>query len=140
MHLSMIDSGSAPQSTGTKLSAERGLAAWIARATISLPVPLSPWISTLLSLCRRLSIIRRSARVFCELPTSSGPSRRPRSSCSSSRLRVTVAIIFRCSPMLPINSSASSATTSMVEVSRLIADWMLVEIEADAMVAPVQAP
>ena len=57
----MILSGSAPQSTGTNGPAARGLAAWIARATSSLPVPLSPRISTWLSLWRRPWMVRRQA-------------------------------------------------------------------------------
>ena len=52
----MMLSGSAPQSTGTNGPAARGLFRRIARATSSLPVPLSPWISTWLSLWRRLSM------------------------------------------------------------------------------------
>jgi hypothetical protein len=41
--------GVAPQSTATKGPALRPLAAWIARATNSLPVPLSPTTSTVAS-------------------------------------------------------------------------------------------
>ena len=41
----------------------RGLEAWSARATSSLPVPLSPWISTVLSLWRRLASVRWSVRI-----------------------------------------------------------------------------
>ena len=44
--LSISDPGSAPQSTTTKLRLRRGLRWWIARATSSLPVPVSPRRST----------------------------------------------------------------------------------------------
>ena len=39
-------SGSAPQLTGTNARAERGPWRWMARATSSLPVPVSPVTST----------------------------------------------------------------------------------------------
>ncbi len=44
--LSSRFSGSAPQLSDRKRRVERGLAKWMARAISSLPVPLSPWIST----------------------------------------------------------------------------------------------
>ena len=44
--LSRIDSGSAAQLTATKGRLVRGDLAWMLRATSSLPVPLSPMIST----------------------------------------------------------------------------------------------
>ena len=48
--LSSSVSGSAAQLIGDeRAAAARGLAAWIARATSSLPVPLSPRISTVAS-------------------------------------------------------------------------------------------
>ena len=83
--LSMIVSGSAPQSTGTNGPPRRGLAAWSARATSSLPVPLSPWISTLLSLWRRLSTLRWSARIAARAPDQLGARRRARAALARAR-------------------------------------------------------
>ena len=47
--LSNTPSAMAPQSTAMKAPAARALEAWIARATNSLPVPLSPTTSTVAS-------------------------------------------------------------------------------------------
>jgi len=44
--LSSSDSGMAPQWTGMKGASLRELSRWTASATSSLPVPLSPWMST----------------------------------------------------------------------------------------------
>ncbi len=44
--LSSRFSGSAPQLIDRNRRCARGLAKWMARAISSLPVPLSPWIST----------------------------------------------------------------------------------------------
>ena len=44
--LSSSVSGMAPQLTDTKRCVARGLEKWMARAISSLPVPLSPWMST----------------------------------------------------------------------------------------------
>ena len=46
--LSTRPSGMAPQLIGTKGLRERTLLKWMARATISLPVPVSPKMSTLI--------------------------------------------------------------------------------------------
>jgi hypothetical protein len=51
----------APQFTATSASCERALEACSARASNSLPVPLSPWISTEASLC---AMSRASASSF----------------------------------------------------------------------------
>ena len=46
---SRTPSAMAPQSTATKGPDARGDAVWMARATSSLPVPLSPWMRTVAS-------------------------------------------------------------------------------------------
>ncbi len=65
----------------------RALCAWIERATISLPVPLSPSISTVTSLLATSSISRATARMDSLSPTSKPVSarvcRRSRSSLFS---------------------------------------------------------
>jgi hypothetical protein len=60
--LSSSVSGIAPQLIATKGWLARTLARWIARASSSLPVPLSPWISTLASpAATRCAFARRSS-------------------------------------------------------------------------------
>jgi hypothetical protein len=60
--LSSSVSGIAPQLIATKGWFARTLARWIARASSSLPVPLSPWISTLASpAATRCAFARRSS-------------------------------------------------------------------------------
>jgi len=59
--LSMSISGMAPQLTATNGRAPRGLAAWIAAATSSLPTPLSPVISTLLGVGAQRAMCSRTA-------------------------------------------------------------------------------
>ena len=95
--LSTRPAESAAQLTVTSRRSRRGLDSWIARATSSLPVPVSPVISTLVLVAATIatrSIIRRRPG---ELPTisdatsfaSSSCRRYSRSffSCSSLRLR-----------------------------------------------------
>src|ERR1035437_7731918 len=60
--LSSRVSASAAQLTATKGLDARSPALWMARATSSLPVPLSPWIKTVL---RRLAISEHSAMISC---------------------------------------------------------------------------
>ena len=48
----------------------RGLAAWMARATSSLPVPLSPKISTVVSVAATISISSSTRRIAGLLPIS----------------------------------------------------------------------
>jgi len=48
----------------------RGLAAWIARATTSLPVPLSPVIITVASLAATVSTISTTRRIAALWPMS----------------------------------------------------------------------
>ena len=60
--LSSSVSGMAPQLMATKGWFARGLARWMARASSSLPVPLSPWIRTLASLAAtRCALASRSS-------------------------------------------------------------------------------
>jgi hypothetical protein len=56
--LSMSDRGIAAQLTATKRFAARGERSWIARATSSLPVPVSPRTSTVASVGATRSITR----------------------------------------------------------------------------------
>jgi hypothetical protein len=67
-------SGSAPQSTITNGPWARGEASWIARATSSLPVPVSPWIRTVASLAATRASRANSSRIAVLAP-SSGPKR-----------------------------------------------------------------
>jgi hypothetical protein len=59
----------APQLRATKARSARGLRAWTARATSSLPVPLSPAISTLTSLAATRATRSSSARISALVPT-----------------------------------------------------------------------
>ena len=70
--LSSRVSVSAPQLTLMNGPAARLLSRWIARATSSLPVPLSPQMNTVVSLAAIFSTVRRTACIFSPLPTSSG--------------------------------------------------------------------
>ncbi len=49
---------SAPQSTAKNRSCFRGLRSWMARATSSLPVPVSPMIRTVLDVDATLRMLR----------------------------------------------------------------------------------
>jgi hypothetical protein len=69
--LSIIIPTSAPPSMGA--SCLRGFALWIARATTSLPVPLSPRSRTGKRLHDALAISRRTAAMCVDAPTSLGP-------------------------------------------------------------------
>ncbi len=85
--LSSSPSGIAVQLIGTKGFSERSPWKWMARATTSLPVPLSPVISTELRLCEMRLISAKISRIAGLLPISS-PSEPVRStarrSCSFS--------------------------------------------------------
>ena len=63
-------SASAAQFTEMKGRSRRALCAWMERATISLPVPLSPSISTVTSLLATSSMSRATARMASHSPTS----------------------------------------------------------------------
>ena len=67
-------SGSAPQSTMTKGFAAREELSWMAAATSSLPVPVSPWTRTVESVRAILASRAKSSRMGRLLP-SSGPKR-----------------------------------------------------------------
>src|SRR6267143_2503239 len=67
--LSSKASGIAPQLMGTNACMCRGPAAWIARATISLPVPLSPVMRTLLGVRLILATCARTLRMAAFSPS-----------------------------------------------------------------------
>src|SRR5712692_9890702 len=67
--LSSNASGIAPQLMGTNACACRGLAAWMALATISLPVPLSPVMRTLLGVELILATCARRLRMAALSPS-----------------------------------------------------------------------
>ncbi len=54
---------------------------WMARATSSLPVPLSPAMNTVVSAAATLSTARSTAAIFCDVPMISSKRR----FCSSRR-------------------------------------------------------
>ena len=60
--LSISDGESAAQLTATKIRCARGLFAWMQRAMSSLPVPLSPVISTVALVGATLRAISRTSR------------------------------------------------------------------------------
>jgi len=81
--------GIAVQSTTTKGPGARRLAPWSASAAPSLPVPVSPWISTVTSLGAHRSSSAKRRRITSERPTTprsssplrwAAPSRRARES------------------------------------------------------------
>ena len=82
---------------GTNGLLRRGLRSWMVRATNSLPVPLSPVISTVAVLGATCSITRKISCICADAPTSrpSAPLSRKRRRSDSFSVRV-----FRISPML----------------------------------------
>ncbi len=62
--------GMAAQLTATKRRSARGEASWMARATSSLPVPLSPWMSTVLRCPATRVMVARSSAIGRDSPTS----------------------------------------------------------------------
>ena len=83
--LSTSSAGMEPQSTTTKGPEARGLAWWSASATNSLPVPLSPSMSTVASVAARRASWANRARITALSPTS--PPKRG-SGCRGSTSRV----------------------------------------------------
>ncbi len=83
--LSSSVSASAAQLMATNGPAARRLLRWIARATSSLPVPLSPRISTVELDGATLAIWRCSSRIFALTPTMS---------CSSLELRLQALVLL----------------------------------------------
>ena len=63
--------GSAAQLTFTKVLSRRGDEEWTARATSSLPVPLSPRIRTVTSVSATRLMRSRTSRIFSLVPSSS---------------------------------------------------------------------
>ena len=68
--LSISDATSAPQSTTTNGACLRRLCAWTARASTSLPVPVSPPISTVASVGAMRSSSPKISRIAGSVPTS----------------------------------------------------------------------
>ena len=66
---SMRLSGIAEQLTATKGPARRGLASWMARATSSLPVPLSPSMRTLAAVGATFSMSASTSAIRLLVPT-----------------------------------------------------------------------
>ncbi|HBL25899.1 MAG TPA: hypothetical protein DD490_03590 [Acidobacteria bacterium] len=62
-------SGRAPQLIGTNGLSRRRLFRWMARAISSLPVPLSPWISTVASESATCATMRITSTIFGSFPT-----------------------------------------------------------------------
>ncbi|HBP23137.1 MAG TPA: hypothetical protein DEA08_35865 [Planctomycetes bacterium] len=83
----------APQLMATKPRSLRPLAKWIARATRSLPVPVSPSISTGASVPPTRAISSRTLRTAAWLPTKAGGRSAP---ASSRRLRSRFSREIRC--------------------------------------------
>ncbi len=67
--LSINPAGSVPQSTLTKTDLRRPLALWMARATSSFPVPVSPLISTVESVGATLSTAWNTCFIVLLAPT-----------------------------------------------------------------------
>ena len=105
---------SAPQLSATKGWLLRGLRAWRARATSSLPVPDSPVTSTVVELYATASIIRVTSRIAGELPTSpSGwPPSFSRSWVSSCRFRSKS--IFRSAAFATARTTSSTSSNGFV--------------------------
>ena len=72
--LSRIDSGSEPQLSLTSGPAARGLCLWICSATTSLPTPVSPSSSTVVSLCATRRTRSNTCAIAGSLTTTPGSS------------------------------------------------------------------
>ena len=108
--LSSSSPGSAPQLTATNGPLRRGERAWIAWATTSLPVPLSPVRSTVASLCSRFSTSRRMRWKRAERPIR--PGNVAVASCwSSSAGRSTITKATRGSQTAPGSAQKGAAVT-----------------------------
>ncbi len=99
---SISSSGMAAQLTCTSCRSRRAEARWRARATSSLPVPLSPVISTVALVGAALSMVSRSLRIAAAAPirvSGSTPSERfsARRRALSTALRSDTRIRSRCS-------------------------------------------
>lgn len=68
--LSSSPSASAEQLTATNGRERRGLSSWMARAISSLPVPVAPRSSTVLSVGATRAMARSTSRIGVVLPTS----------------------------------------------------------------------
>ena len=82
--LPMSSRGIAPVCTGTNGPLRRRLRLWIARATSSLPVPLSPTISTGAIVAATRSMRVKTSRIRREPPTMPSKTSEPVSASSSS--------------------------------------------------------
>ena len=87
-------SGRAPQLIGTKGISARRLWSCSARATSSLPVPVSPRISTVESVGATLAIRRRTVAMPGESPTRSGAPSSRWSRCFSARYLLVSSRLF----------------------------------------------
>jgi hypothetical protein len=103
--LSSSASGIAAQFTVTSLAARRRLRSWIARATSSLPVPLSPVISTEASVSATRSTRSNTSRIAALSPISAPP----RPTATRARSRATSRVSARCRTA---RSAASTSTSS----------------------------
>ena len=107
-------SGIAAQLIATNGASARGLSAWSDRANSSLPVPLSPSSSTVVSVAAARCSEANTLRSEGSSPTSCGAPRRTASSSFISRFSVTRR---RCSSARPTSSSRWSGSTGLARKS-----------------------
>ena len=108
----------APQFTGTNGAEARGLRAWTARATSSLPTPLSPVIRTVV---RATATFSTTSNTSCIAPLRATiDSKRPRAeSCSRNSS-------LSCARMRPWRASSrfcSAALTSAISSAASVGDF-----------------
>ncbi len=115
--LSTSSEGIAPQSTTTKGPTRRAPSSCSARATFSLPVPLSPRISTVAWLFASRSSAEKSARIGTLCPTSLPKWVAPERGCSSfSRPRLKRTVWLPSRSVASASSCASKTRTGPTKV------------------------
>jgi hypothetical protein len=114
--LSSSVSGIAAQFTETSRPLRRSLALWIARATISLPVPLSPSIRIGTSVAATRSISSKSLSIAALRPTIPN---RPLPTCDSSVRRVSARSRRVSSSSWVLSESSLPRSSARVSISCL---------------------
>ena len=107
---SISSSGTAPQSNTMNGPSLRGLWRWISSASSSLPVPVSPSISTVASVAATSSSTRNSRRSFASRPTSE-----PKLSFSDGARSTSSSSGRYFSTVLPIVTSVPKASVSSLK-------------------------
>ena len=100
------------QLRSTKASPARRPRSWIQRASTVLPVPVSPWMSSGLSVRRTASAFSRSSAMAPLLPRNGSTRRRPSVVCAPA---MTCRRLRWCSMVRRMTTSSASSSTGFVK-------------------------